>query len=388
MKALVVQADWKPKKEYYLTKDEELTRRARIGSQVWCNPHFEYKDVPTPDLEDTEVLIRVRSCGLCGSDTHLYETDQEGYILFSGQVKLPGIIGHEFSGIVEKTGRRVVHLKIGDAVTAESILWCGLCSPCRRGALNQCQSLDLLGLSSNGALAEFIVIDEKYCWKINKLRDVADEDTVFDIGALIEPIGCAYNGLFVSGGGFRPGDTLVVYGTGPIGLAAIALGKISGASKIIAFDKIDSRLKLAQLLGADYVYNLDQMGNQNLRPQNKVLELTNGEGANIQVEAAGAASFTIPAMLESMAPNSKIIYLGRSSDLVSIELNRLVSCAASIHGARGHAGNDIFPNIIKLIALDKLKIKDMITASYPFSNTIEAIKTSTKRDNGKIIIKI
>src|SRR4030042_362402 len=99
MKALVVQADWKPKKEYYLTKDEE------------------------------------------------------GYILFSGQVKLPGIIGHEFSGIVEKTGRRVVHLKIGDAVTAESILWCGLCSPCRRGALNQCQSLDLLGLSSNGALA-------------------------------------------------------------------------------------------------------------------------------------------------------------------------------------------------------------------------------------------
>jgi len=93
-------------------------------------------------------------------------------------------------------------------------------------------------------------------------------------------------------------------------------------------------------------------------------------------------------MLESMAPNSKIIYLGRSSDLVSIELNRLVSFAASIHGARGHAGNDIFPNIIKLIALDKLKIKDMITASYPFSNTIEAIKTSTKRDNGKIIIKI
>jgi hypothetical protein len=245
-----------------------------------------------------------------------------------------------------------------------------------------------LGLSSHGALAEFIAIKEKYCWKLNGLRKVVEDDELFEIGALIEPVGCAYNGLFVDGGGFNPGDTLVVYGTGPIGLASIALGRVAGASKIIVFDRIERRLELAKIMGADYVFNIDQLKIENLRPSDKVLELTNGEGANIQVEAAGDAPNTVPEMEDSMAPNSKIIYLGRAATLSTMNVNVLVSGAGSITGVRGHAGNDIFPNIIKLLASDRLRIKDMITARYSFDEAMKAIEISTRSTDGKIMVKM
>ena len=188
------------------------------------------QDLPIPQIKDDEVLIRVKAVGICGSDTHVYETDRDGYIIFSGLVKLPCVLGHEFSGVVEKTGELVRELAPGDLVAMESIQWCGSCTPCRSGAPNQCQNIELLGLSTQGALAEFAAVKANYCWKLNGLRDRYSEAEIFEIGALIEPIGCAYNGMFVNGGGLRPGETVAVYGAGPIGLAAIALARLSGAS--------------------------------------------------------------------------------------------------------------------------------------------------------------
>jgi len=89
-------------------------KKALVGSQVWRNPYFEVKDVPAPNIiNDGEVLIRVIACGICGSDIHLYETDEEGYIIFSGLTRLPCILGHKFSGIVEKTARDITTLKPG-----------------------------------------------------------------------------------------------------------------------------------------------------------------------------------------------------------------------------------------------------------------------------------
>lgn len=388
MKALVVDAKWRPREGYLLTEQENIKKRAFCGSQVWRNPRFEIKEVPTPNINDDEVLIRVKACGICGSDTHLYETDEEGYIIFSGLVKLPCILGHEFSGVVEKIGKKVITLKVGDPVVVESILWCGMCTPCRSGALNQCKNIELAGFSSDGAFAEFIAVKEKYCWKLNSLRDIYWEEEIFEIGALIEPAGCVYNGIFISGGGLRPGETFVVYGAGPIGLASIALAKLAGASKIIAFDKIDQRLELAKTMGADSVFNVESLNSRNSRPSDKVLELTDGEGADIQVEAAGAAPYTIPEMERSMAPNGKIIYLGRAATSTPMFLDILVSGGNKIVGARGHSGYRIFPNIIRLIASNRLDLKKMITARYPFDKVMEAMKQSTTRIDGKILVKI
>ncbi|MDO8140813.1 MAG: scyllo-inosose 3-dehydrogenase [Candidatus Brocadiales bacterium] len=386
MKALIVDAEWQPRKNYPICEEEKTKKRAIIGSQVWRNTTFNIKDVPTPNPTDDEVLIKVKSCGICGSDTHLYETDEEGYVIFSGLTKLPCIIGHEFSGIVEKAGRNVKDLKRGDKVAVESIMWCGRCQSCRSGFPNQCKYIELMGLSADGAFAEYVAVSERYCWKINDLMHVHHEEDAFDIGALIEPVGCAYNGIFIVGGGFNPGAIVVVYGAGPIGLGAIALARIAGASQIIAFDILDERVKIAKDMGADCAFNVNKLDGRN--PADKVMELTKGYGADIQVEAAGAATKTIPEMERSMAINGKIIYLGRAATSTTMHLDMLVSGANKIVGSRGHSGYGIFPSIIKLIAAGKLNLERMITARYTFQNIMDAIRASSNRTNGKILIKM
>lgn len=384
MKALVACAEWSPKKGYKLTKREIEKKRANIGSQVWRQPFFEIKDVPTPDVGDDEVLIRVKRCGICGSDTHLYETDTEGYIIFSGPAKLPCIIGHEYSGIVEKAGKKVVNFKAGDMVAAESIIWCGVCTSCRSGAVNQCEHVELAGITVPGAFAEYIVTKERHCWSINSLKEIWDDERIFDIGALIEPAGCAYNGLFISGGGFLPGSVVTVFGVGPIGLAAVALARVAGASVVIAFDIVKERLDIAKKMGADFAFNT---GNAGSNAGNKILEITNGRGADIQVEAAGAANVTIPEMEKSLAVNGKIIYLGRAATSVSMYLDILVSGANKIVGSRGHSGYGIYNNIIKLIKSGRLNLDSMVTSQFKFKEILNALKKSTDRTDGKIMIK-
>ena len=385
MKALVVNAEWSPRKDYRLSRVELDQRKAFMGSQVWKNPEFEIKNMPTPNIREDEVLIRVKACGICGSDTHLYEVDEDGYIIFSGLTKLPCILGHEFSGVIEKTGKNVMYLKTGDRVAVESIMWCGMCQFCRSGNPNQCKNIELLGLSSNGALAEFISVHERYCWNINELTKAFPEKAIYDIGSLIEPAGCAYNGIFIAGGGFKPGDTLAVYGAGPIGLGAVALGRISGASMIIAFDVIEERLNIAKKMGADYVFHFEKSnGNSH---HETIMELTKGRGIDIHIEAAGAAPVTIPEMEKSLAPNGKIIYLGRAATSTPMYLDILVSGANKVIGSRGHSGYGIFPNIITLLASGKLDLSKMITARYPFKKVLEALKASVKRTDGKILVK-
>ncbi len=386
MKALVAEADWRPRDGYPVTEEETRGKRALAGSRVWRNPRFGVRTVPVPDVRDDEVLIRVEVCGICGSDTHTYETDGDGYIIFSGLTKFPCIPGHEFSGVVEKTGKNVAGLKKGDKVAVESVMWCGLCQPCRSGFPNQCRNVELMGLSSDGALAEFAAVPERFCWKINDLSKRHSEKELFEIGALVEPVGCAYNGIFVAAGGFNPGATVVVYGVGPIGLGAVALARAAGASLVIAFDVTDERLSISKQMGADHAFNSRKMNGS--CPSAKVMELTGGLGADIQVEAAGAAPLTVPEMEKSLSPQGKIVYLGRAAVSTPMCLDVLVSGANMIVGSRGHSGCGIFPSIIRLLAAGRLDIGGMVTARFPFDRVLDALELSTKRTDGKILVNI
>ncbi|MCG6553854.1 MAG: alcohol dehydrogenase catalytic domain-containing protein [Candidatus Magnetominusculus sp. LBB02] len=389
MRAFVADGQWAPRDGYKPTKEEIAKKRASIGSSVWRNPAFELKNIPTPNIvESDEILIAVKRCGICGSDTHLYETSPDGYIQFSGPVSLPQVIGHEYSGVVVKKGSGVRNFKEGDMAAVESINWCGTCTPCRSGAFNQCANVELIGITAPGALAEFITAKERHCWNINSLRRIYPEDDIFDLGALIEPVGCAYNGIFIGGGGIKPGSAVVVFGAGPIGLAAVALSRLAGANLIIAFDVHNKRLDIARGLGADYVFNVKELQKAGILPREKIMELTDGTGAELQVEAAGAARKTVPEMENSLAVNGKLIYLGRSATSAEVTLDLLVSGANSIIGVRGHSGHGIYNNIIRLLSTGKLQIKDIITSYYDFSETLPALKNSVERQDGKCMIRV
>jgi hypothetical protein len=385
MRALIAEADWAPRSNYPLSDHEKESRHVVVGSQVWRNPRLEIRDIPMPSIAEDEVLIRVGACGICGSDTHTYETDGDGYILFSGPAKLPCVLGHELSGEVVEVGKDVVGFREGDIVTSESIMWCGKCLPCRSGMLNQCDHVELMGLTSNGAFADYISIKASYCWNLNGLKEQFERRDIFKVGTLIEPIGCAYNGMFISGGGFLPGSYSIIYGAGPIGLGAVLLSSIAGAAKIIVIDVIDERLDIARKLGADYVFNLKRETDV----AEKVLDITGGWGADIQIEAAGAAHITVPLLQKLSSKRGKIIYLGRVDATTHIDLNRIVSGAHMIVGSRGHSGYGIYPEIIRLLQGGRLRqAKEIVTAVFPFSRIHEGFALSSARKDGKILIEM
>jgi len=384
MKGLTLKAQWEPRPGYELSDFEKTTGKAITGSSVWRHPTLEVQEVEDPKPGPDDVLIRVKACGICGSDVHFYETDADGYILYPGLTKFPTIIGHEFSGVVEEVGKNVKYLKPGDMVTSEEMIWCGYCIPCRNGFPNHCLNLEEIGFTIPGAMAEYIVVGAKYCWKIDAIAErYGDQDKAFEAGALVEPTSVAYNALFERAGGFRPGAYVVVYGTGPIGLAAIALAKASGAAKVIAFELSQVRRELAEKVGADHVFDPCQV-----TPHQVVMELTQGEGADLQVEAAGAPDKTIPQMEKSLAINGKIVQIGRAAQRVPMYLEAFQVRRSQVYGSQGHSGHAIFPSVIRMMAAGLLDMTTIITSRFPLERALEALEKATRREDGKIMLKM
>jgi len=388
MKGLVVTAQWDPRPDYTVTEWERKTGKAVTGSSAWRKPKVALDNVPEPALKANEVLLRPRACGVCGSDVHFYETDGQGYMLYPGLTKFPVVIGHEFSGEVVEVGREVRDLKPGDMVTCEEMIWCGECTPCRNSYPNQCERLEEIGFTINGAQAELIAVGAKYCWKINALAErYGSTDRAYEAGALTEPTTVAYNAMFTRAEGFRPGGHVTVFGTGPIGFAAIALARAAGAAKIIAFEVSPVRTQLAKTMGADVVLNPVELQRQGSSPRGAIMDLTDGEGAAMHVEAAGAPTRTIPEMEASLAIGGKIVIIGRAAERAPVYLEHFQTHAAQIFGAQGHSGYGNFPNVIKLMASGRIDLTPIITSRFSLGESVQAIHKATKREDGKIMIR-
>lgn len=386
MKALLLNGEWKPRPGHKVTASERSSGKAESASNIWHNPSMTLIETPVPHIKPDEVLIKIKACGVCGSDTHCYETDADGYVIFSGPARFPCVVGHEYTGEVVEVGADVTTLKVGDAVAPEGMLWCGKCISCRSGNPNQCLNLDMVGFSAPGAFAEYIATREKYCWKLDGLREHFSADELYEVAALVEPIGCAYNGMFVAAGGLRPGAYVAIYGAGPIGLGALLMARAAGASKIFMFETSPERCALAREMGADYVGNPVELRTAGTSPSEVVRELTQGHGADMQVEAAGAATLTVPEMEKSFAPNGKMVYLGRAGNATRMHLDTLVSQANMIVGARGHAGYGIYPYILRMLATGRVPARKMITSHFAFSEVLDAMKQSSARTDGKIMV--
>lgn len=342
----------------------------------------------SPRIGPKDLLIKVKACGICGSDVHMFEKGSEGYMLYPGLTKLPVVIGHEFSGEVTQVGKSVADFKVGDMVTAEEMWWCGKCDPCRTGYPNQCKNLEEVGFTVNGGFAEYIAVHLKYCWKINDLMSVyGSEEKAYEAGSLTEPTAVSYNALFIRAGGFKPGANVVVYGAGPIGLASVALAKAAGAEKVICFDISDPRLQVAKLVGADYTFNSWELSKKGVHAFEKVLELTDGMGADMHVEAAGAPDKTLPDMEKSLAIGGKIAVIGRADVRAAIYLESFQVRASQIFGSQGHSGSGIFPSVIRLFASGKMDMTKIITRRYALSEFMDAISQASKRVDSKITVR-
>jgi len=383
MKALVLDAKWEPRPDYKVSDWEKQTGKAITGSSIWRHPKLEVRTVPDPKPGPDEVLLKIKACGVCGSDIHFYERDKDDYILYPGLTKFPTTTGHEFSGEVVEVGKNVKGLKVGDMVTAEEMIWCGYCTPCRNGYPNHCENLEEIGFTIPGAFAEYLAVGAKYCWKLDAIAEkYGSKDKAWEAGSVVEPTSVSYNAIFPRAGGFNPGAYCAVFGAGPVGLAAIGLMRASGAGMIAAFEVSPNRREIAKKLGADYVYDPKAVS-----PHEELMKLSKGEGFDFMFEAAGAPGLTIPEMEKALAISGKIVQVGRAAQRVPMYLETLQVRRGQVFGSQGHSGDAIFPSVIRLMASGRLDMTQMITARYDLPKTVEAIAASGERKHGKITVK-
>lgn len=383
MRAFYVEADYAPREGYVLSQREKDTGRALRGNKIWKNIRGSVVDRPMPVCGDDQVLLKVGAAGICGTDQHLLRKDADGYTMYDGHSKYPIITGHEFSGEIVEVGKNVKKLAVGDLVSVESMHWCGQCDACRRGMFNQCKDLEEPGLTYDGGFAEYAAVNAKYCYKLNDIMNFygGDKMTAFELGAMVEPTGVAYNGIFVRAGGLRPGGHAAVFGCGPIGLAAIQLLKTSGAAKLIAFESVPERVELAKKCGADAVYDPTSFKDADEQAE-LLMDLTNGAGISLFAECAGATKFTYPVMAKSLAIGGKTAQIGHTVGLTPVDVFGWQWNAAIIAGSNGQSGQGIYPDVIALMASGRIDMRKMCTGRYNLEDIDEGMKIMA----GKVLV--
>ncbi|MHA1791298.1 MAG: scyllo-inosose 3-dehydrogenase [Promethearchaeota archaeon] len=391
MKAVRLHAKWEPRSDFKLGEKDVDGKLTYLGSRVWKDPEIKIEDVPVPEIKPNEVLIEVRRCGICGSDVHMYQTDDDGYIFYPGLTAFPCTLGHEFAGVVVKTGERAYNkrtnkiFEVGEPVTAEEMVHCDECTPCNNGFPNHCERLQEIGFSIDGAYSKYIAVPAKLCWSLKKLEGKYDD--IFKNGSLVEPTSVAYNAVIERGEGIRPGENVVILGAGPIGIAATAILKRAGAAECIVSEPNPMRAKMAKEMGADHVIDPTR---ENL--VEKIKEYTDNEGASLYLEATGLPHVVMKdvqdAIWECKNVNSKVVVVARAEQSMAIQGEVFQVRRARIIGAQGHSGHGTFPNVISLMA-SGMNMEKMITKTISLDEVEEHLKLlQNDRENCKISVKI
>jgi len=355
MEAVRLHADWEPKSDFVLGFKDIDKVQTYLGSKVWRNPRLAIEEVDIPQPGPGQVLVEVKACGICGSDVHMAQPDDEGYTWYPGLTGFPCTLGHELSGVVVEAGPGAYDKKTnrpfkgGEWVCAEEMLWCGSCQPCADGWPNHCERLDEIGFNIDGAFTSYLVLPDRCLWSLDPLKESYDEADVFKLGNLVEPTSVAYNAVIERGGGIRPGDNVVICGGGPVGLAACAVLKRQGAAKVILSEPESGRAELGRLMGADHVINPIE---ENF--VEKVLDITDGMGASLYLEATGLPTVVYPdienTIWEGRTLNSTIVVVARADAKMPVTGEVLQVRRARIVGAQGHSGHGTFPRVIAAMA--------------------------------------
>jgi len=381
MRGLVVEADWEPRDGYELTASEAAADRAPLGNMVWRNPTIRVAERPDPQPSSPhDVLISNRACGICGTDVHMFRPGEGGYLGLPIRTRLPLAIGHEFAGEVIEVGDSVTRVKPGDPVAVEAMINCGTCRACIRGLPSNCERMEDHGFSLDGGTATFSVAHERHCWPLTQLVERYGDDAAYDVGALTEPAAVVYNGMVSRAGGFRPGDSVAVFGCGPIGLAAAGLASALGADRVLAVDPSAAKREIASALGA--TASLDPSADD---AGDWLLQQTGGVGVDMMIDATGAGSTVAPLIEAALAVGGKIVFLGANTEPIRLDTNSLLIRSASAYSSLGHLGGS-FPAIIALHAAGRLDLTKMITGRFALAHGVAAMERAAQGRDAKLLI--
>ena len=365
MKTVCNFAEWDPRPGFKLGAKDIEGKLTYLGSKVWRHPHIEVVEKEVPKPGPTEVLIEVKACGICGSDVHMLQTDEDGYIYYPGLTAFPCTLGHEFSGEVVEAGVHAVNKRTGkryepgEGVCSEEMVWCSYCRPCADGYPNHCENLQEIGFSVDGAYAKYVKMDARYLWSIESLREGYGKEKMYLLGSLVEPTSVAYNAVIERGGGIRAGDNVVILGSGPVGIAACAVLRRSGAATVIMSEPSKRRREMALTLGATHAIDPTKVNTAEA-----VLEITRGMGAKLILEATGLPSVVwgdVERIIwEGRTLNTTVVIVARADDKIPMTGEVFQVRRAGVVGAQGHSGHGTFPRVINCMA-DGMDVSPMIT---------------------------
>jgi threonine 3-dehydrogenase len=338
-------------------------RKARAG------PGFTLEYVPVPSIGPNDVLIRVNTVGLCGTDLHIYTWDHWA----QRRVKPPLTIGHEFMGEVVAVGDAVSGVRVGDRVSAEGHIACGVCRLCRTGQAHICEHVEIIGVDCDGAFADYIRVPEANVWKL-------DPSIPDSWAAVFDPLGNAVHTVMAADVSVK---SVVITGVGSIGLMAIPVARAAGAAKVFAVDVNPQKLALAARVGADATFSAAQ-------PDlvDEIITRTGGDGVDVLLEMSGSGS-AIDSGLAMVRNGGVAALLGIPSDDVEINLaERIIFKGLTVLGINGRKMFETWYQTQALVTTGRVDLTPIITHELKFEDYDRAFALMKSGEAAKIVLKL
>jgi len=332
------------------------------------------KEVPTPEPKPGEILLKVKTCAVCGTDVRIYTYGQKN-------VKPPMILGHEIGGIIEEIGQDVEgDFQKGDIVTVVTSVGDQTCYYCQKGYYNLCDNPRYIGYYFPGGFAEYVIIPEQAVKGNNIIK--IDVDIDFPEISMIEPLSCCVNGQEYLN--IQAGEIVVIFGGGPIGCMHAELARVKQAEKIILIDIVEEKLELAKKVGVTHVIN---SGKEDV--EKKIKALTDGHGADVVITACSVKNVQETA-LEITAKKGRISYFAgvtKDDPFIKFNSNILHYNEISLFGAFASYRKQ-FEMAYDLIASGHIDAKKFITHKFPLDDIIKAFELKSRGEGLKSIIEM
>lgn len=343
-----------------------------MQAAVWHNiKDVRVEQIEEPVISSGQVKVKVEWAGICGSDLHAYShgLSMEAHSL-SGK-KPPLTLGHEFSGTIVEVADDVTSHQVGERIAIEPLIYCGDCYACKRGYYNQCSKVGFVGLNRDGGFAEYVIVNEN-------MVHVLPENVSFEEGALVEPTAVSFYAVRESK--LKAGDSIAIFGAGPIGLLTLLSAKAAGATKIIVIDLSEERLEKAKELGATTIIN-------GMRDDivETIHDLTDG-GVSVAFECAGAQP-TMTSAVASVKQGGQVMAIAVFAKPVSVDMGQLMFKAADITSTLAY--RHVFPEVIDMISTGRLDVKHVITKKIDLKEIVEEgfNQLINDKNQSKILVK-